>query len=229
MDKVISIMIFSQAPDTIGKLEADLHSLNFLTMTGIYPEMDFDNIVLQNPDIALIDFTNADNDMLITFDILRCKGLLPKHIIPVALISINSVRQIPLNIPVVEFIIYPYDIVELEFRLRRVVNNDTETTVDDYITIGNLTISPSRYQVTTNGKPVILSYREYQLIKYLMTHPNRVFSRENLLESVWEENLVIGIRTVDVHIRRLRAKIGDISSRYIKTVRGVGYTFRSIE
>ena len=227
MDKGTSVMIFSKAPEIISKLKDDLHSLNFETMTGVYPEIDIDNILFHNPDIILLDFTKVDDDTYTALNILQHKNILPKYVILVALISISSMRQIPLNFPIVEFVTFPYDIIEFVFRLRRVIITKIGTTSDDTIAIGNLTLSPSRYQVTAYGKHIAFSYKEYQLFKYLMTHPNRVFSREKLLEDIWGENLVAGIRTVDVHIRRIRAKINDIDSRYIKTVRGAGYIFCS--
>ena len=227
MHKGISVMILSEASEITSKLEADLQSLNFSTTIGVYPEIDIDNILIQDPDIILLDLTKVDDDTYTAFDILQHKGLLPGNIIAGSLVTINSMRQLPLNLPVDEFIVFPYEIIELGFRLRRMIIDKMDETIDDTITIGNLTISPSRYQVTADGNPVVFSYKEYQLFKFLMTHPNRVFSREKLLENIWGENLVTGIRTVDVHIRRIRAKIDDIDSRYIKTIRGVGYTLCS--
>ena len=80
------------------------------------------------------------------------------------------------------------------------------------------------YQVTVDGQAVAFTYMEYELLKFLMTHPNRVFSREALLSRVWGYDYYGGARTVDVHIRRVRAKLGHVARvARIKTVRSVGY------
>lgn len=97
----------------------------------------------------------------------------------------------------------------------------------DIIRVGDLSISPSGYEVTVKGNPVSLRYREYELFKFLITHPDRVFSRRELLADVWGNPPSIDSRTVDVHIRRVREKLGDTGCKYIRTVRGVGYVFRS--
>jgi DNA-binding response OmpR family regulator len=81
------------------------------------------------------------------------------------------------------------------------------------------------YQVTIDGASVGFAYMEYELLKFLMTHPNRVFSREALLKRVWGYDYYGGARTVDVHIRRVRAKLGQEQASRIKTVRSVGYLF----
>ncbi|NIS71872.1 MAG: DNA-binding response regulator, partial [Proteobacteria bacterium] len=80
------------------------------------------------------------------------------------------------------------------------------------------------YEVLVRGVPVALTYREYELLKFLATHPNRVFNRNTLLQKVWRYEAFVGTRTVDIHIRRLRSKLGDVGSG-IQTVRNVGYKF----
>ncbi len=84
----------------------------------------------------------------------------------------------------------------------------------------------STASVCIDGKPVELTFKEYELLKYLALHSGRAFNRETLLNIIWGYNYYGGTRTVDVHIRRIRAKIRDEQGIYIKTVRGVGYMFR---
>ena len=90
---------------------------------------------------------------------------------------------------------------------------------------GGLVIDFERYEVHVHGEPVDLTYKEFELLKFLATHPGKVFSREALLDKVWGYDFYGGTRTVDVHIRRLRSKIEVGGATYIETVRNVGYKF----
>lgn len=89
--------------------------------------------------------------------------------------------------------------------------------------VGDLVIDEESYQVRLRGEPLDLTYKEFELLKTLAAHPNRVFTRELLLQEVWGYDYFGGSRTVDVHIRRLRAKLGPEYEALIGTVRGVGY------
>lgn len=113
---------------------------------------------------------------------------------------------------------------ELETRLRLV---DTAAEHRDApvrgSTVGELVIDEDSYQVRLRGQPLDLTYKEFELLKTLAAHPNRVFTRELLLQEVWGYDYFGGSRTVDVHIRRLRAKLGPEHEALIGTVRGVGY------
>jgi two-component system alkaline phosphatase synthesis response regulator PhoP len=114
----------------------------------------------------------------------------------------------------------------LSYRLRRLTHLNDRIFTEDTLHIGNLSISPSRYEVKVDGQSVPFSHKEYELFKLLFTHPSHVFTREELFVTIWGNSNLGESRTVDVHIRRIRAKIGDDNQKYIKTVRGVGYTLR---
>lgn len=94
------------------------------------------------------------------------------------------------------------------------------------LAVGALRLDEGAYQVTLAGEPLNLTYTEFELLRYLMQHPGRVLSREVLLNQVWGYDYFGGTRTVDVHIRRLRAKLGQFD-HFIGTVRNVGYRFTS--
>lgn len=91
--------------------------------------------------------------------------------------------------------------------------------------VGELSIDHQRYEVKVGDSPVELTYKEFELLRYLASHPGKVFTREMLLEQVWGYDYFGGSRTVDVHIRRIRSKIEKGGHTYIRTVRGVGYIF----
>jgi DNA-binding response OmpR family regulator len=91
------------------------------------------------------------------------------------------------------------------------------------VRVGSLEMNLATYQVAIDSRPVDFTYMEYELLKFLVTHPRRVFSREALLSRVWGYDYYGGARTVDVHVRRVRAKLGSEHAARIKTVRSVGY------
>jgi len=125
-----------------------------------------------------------------------------------------------------DFISAPYREAELRARLSRMATRANGDLSASAIRVGDLTLDPDSYQVTLGGACVDLTLKEYELLKYLVTRSGRVFTRDQLLNAIWGYDYVGGMRTVDVHIRRLRAKLGDIGETTIETVRGVGYAFR---
>ncbi|HOB05558.1 MAG TPA: response regulator transcription factor [Propionibacteriaceae bacterium] len=112
---------------------------------------------------------------------------------------------------------------EYEARIR-LLTSKVES-VQDVISGGGVVIDEAAYSVTLNDKPLDLTYTEFELLKYLVLHPGRVFSRELLLAEVWGYDYYGGTRTVDVHVRRLRSKLGVEHESLIATVRNVGYRF----
>jgi DNA-binding response OmpR family regulator len=116
---------------------------------------------------------------------------------------------------------------EIEARLRLVMGRTTEAAEDETgpITAGALVIDEVTYSVRLRGRLLDLTYKEFELLKYLAQHPGRVFTRAQLLQEVWGYDYFGGTRTVDVHVRRLRAKLGTDYEVLIGTVRNVGYRF----
>ena len=104
--------------------------------------------------------------------------------------------------------------------LRRLKSAENET--DNILKIGDLVIYKEEYKITSKGVEITLPRKEFELLSLLATKPGKVFKREEILDRVWGNEVVVGGRTIDVHIRKLREKIGDNS---FKTVKGVGYKF----
>ncbi len=126
-----------------------------------------------------------------------------------------------------ELVLAPWTVAELRARIARAghrlgLTGDGDV---DLVRVGGLEINLATYQVTIDGTPVDFTYMEYELLRFLVTHPNRVFSREALLSRVWGYDFYGGTRTVDVHVRRVRAKLGAEHAARIRTVRSVGYRF----
>ncbi len=117
---------------------------------------------------------------------------------------------------------------EVDARIRLAVGRVAKEQVSSRIQTSGITIDESSYSAKVRGKPLDLTYKEFQLLHFFATHPSRVFTREQLLSEVWGYDYFGGTRTVDVHVRRLRAKLGDLE-QLIGTVRNVGYRFNVYE
>jgi DNA-binding response OmpR family regulator len=124
-----------------------------------------------------------------------------------------------------ELLVPPFTPAELEARIARARRRLGGSEEARAVRAGSLVVDVVTYQVTVGGEPVDFAFKEYELLRFLATHPGRVFSREALLNRVWGYDYYGGARTVDVHVRRLRAKLGSEHAGRIKTVRGVGYRF----
>jgi DNA-binding response OmpR family regulator len=114
---------------------------------------------------------------------------------------------------------------EVDVRLRLAMTPAVSSATDPLIQSGNIVIDEAGYSAKLNGHQLDLTYTEFELLKYLAQHPGRVFSRQQLLSDVWGYDYYGGTRTVDVHVRRLRAKLGPEYESVIGTVRNVGYRF----
>lgn len=113
---------------------------------------------------------------------------------------------------------------EVDARIRLVTARQTQDTASNKIHASGVVIDEASYSAKVHGRPLDLTFKEFELLRFLATHPSRVFTREQLLSEVWGYDYFGGTRTVDVHVRRLRAKLGDLES-LIGTVRNVGYRF----
>jgi DNA-binding response OmpR family regulator len=124
-----------------------------------------------------------------------------------------------------ELVVAPFTLAELDARVARATREPAAADGGMVVRAGTLELNPVTYQVSIAGVPISFTYMEYELLKFLLTHPNRVFSREALLQRVWGYDYYGGARTVDVHIRRVRAKLGQEHAQRVKTIRSVGYLF----
>ncbi len=124
-----------------------------------------------------------------------------------------------------DFIVSPIDPDELAARLKRLADTTGEDMGAEIVRFKDLELNLATYQARLGAVPLDLTYMEYELLRFFATHPARVWSREQLLSRVWGYDYFGGARTVDVHVRRLRAKLGEERASWIATVRSVGYRF----
>jgi DNA-binding response OmpR family regulator len=124
-----------------------------------------------------------------------------------------------------DFCLAPFHPAELEARLRHLLAADIDMHRAELVEYGELSLNLETYQASIAGRPLDMTYMEYELLKFLAQNPGKVFTREMLLSRVWGYEYYGGARTVDVHVRRLRAKLGEEHANLIQTVRSVGYRF----
>ena len=126
-----------------------------------------------------------------------------------------------------DFCLTPFHPKELEARMHHQFWRSGRGTRPEIVEYGDLVLNLETYQAAFGHRPLDLTYMEYELLKFLATHPGKVFTREQLLSRVWGYEYYGGARTVDVHVRRVRAKLGSEHAARIKTVRSVGYRWEA--
>ena len=147
------------------------------------------------------------------------------EIAAIAVIRSDQLSSFDFSMGFDDFIVYPALNDEVTARVRRAIWLKSGIESDNTLTAGDLRIDLSNYKVYVSGRPIDLTYKEYELLRFLATNQDKVFTREALLNRVWGYDFYGGARTVDVHVRRLRSKIEDATHTFIETVRNVGYRF----
>lgn len=192
----------------------------------------------ENPDLILLDIMLPGKDGYEICRELRSEGIE----IPIIMLTAKSEevdKVLGLEFGADDYIAKPFGIRELLARIKAVlrraemsgtsVSGGTESEENiESITAGNIVIDQSRHVVTVDGKIIDLTYKEYELLSFLAKHRGRVYSRDELLDKVWGIDYVGETRTVDVHIRHLRQKLGESHNGedYIETIRGRGYKLK---
>ncbi|HZP93328.1 MAG TPA: phosphate regulon transcriptional regulator PhoB [Burkholderiales bacterium] len=149
--------------------------------------------------------------------------------IPLIMLTARSEEQdklVGLDTGADDYITKPFSPRELNARIKAVLRRRAPEMTDDVVQVGQLRLDPVSHRVSGNGEPVELGPTEFRLLHFLMTHPERVHSRTQLLDQVWGDHVFVEERTVDVHIRRLRKALEPSRlDGLIQTVRGTGYRF----
>ena len=147
----------------------------------------------------------------------------------VIITSYSSIDMLNIANSSLEICFQPLDTIEVKNRLNISTKRISKIKNNNLLSRGNLLIDQDKYEVWLQGDKVDLTFKEYELLKYLASNPGRVFTREALLRAVWAHDYFGGTRTVDVHIRRIRSKIDDFKNQFIETQWNVGYKFRKTD
>ena len=182
-------------------------------------------ISIQKPDLILLDVMLPDEDGLQILAKLHANAATSE--IPVIMLTAKGTefdKVKGLDLGADDYIVKPFGMAELAARVRARLRRISPKTETDVLTAGPLTLDHRAHTVRVAGEVISLTMKEYDLLKILMENAGIAFTREQLLDRVWDYSYDGGTRTVDVHIQTLRAKLGECSGM-IETVRGVGYRF----
>ena len=175
-------------------------------------------------DVLVVDLEGCRMEPGRACQLIRRDAVL-KELPLVLLVTEAQLKQLEFSWGADDYLTLPVSVSRLAQRVRFLLWKLNKVEVKNGLTLGELAVDFERYEVHLDGEPVELTYKEFELLKFLATHPGKVLSREALLDKVWGYDYYGGTRTVDVHIRRLRAKIETGGRAYIQTVRNVGYKF----
>jgi len=212
--------LYAADPEEIAGITRDLDLLGL----SADPFSFADGPSEDKPDLVCV-WAGADAPEALQFCQILGKEETMSGVPLLALVRVEQLRELFLREGVFDdFLVVPYQLAELDARLRHLLWKAKQGEQSDILNLGPLIINFATYQVHVESEPVDLTYMEYELLKFLATHRGRVFTRQTLLSRVWGYDYFGGTRTVDVHVRRLRAKLGE-HANVIQTVRNVGYKF----
>jgi two-component system alkaline phosphatase synthesis response regulator PhoP len=195
------------------QIETSLHGKNALEIADVFV-----------PDVVLLDIMMPGMDGVETCRLMRQNSkLVDTHIIFLTARAEEYSEVAAFEVGADDYITKPIKPRALLSRIKSLYRRAKKrNNVEPVVEIGSLKIDRSSYMVTQNGKQITLPKKEFELLFFLARHPNKVYNREELLNKVWGTDVYVLARTVDVHIRKVREKIGE---NYISTVKGVGYKF----
>lgn len=215
------ILIVAEGNEAITELFSGLAQNGFTCSINSNGKGIIEQVIEQCPDLVLVATDSHSRIGELSQGIKQAK---PLPII--ALARLETLDSLNGHLDVDDFVIEPYDVRELTLRVNRLLKKNGNTNSGELIRCGDLVIDLAKCEASVGGKLVMLTFREYELLKFLARNSGRVFTRQALLNKVWGYDYYGGDRTVDVHIRRLRSKIEDSTHTFIETMRNIGYRFK---
>ena len=185
------------------------------------PGLFWQAMELRKPELVLLDIMLPEQDGIsVLRQIRRDYGMLP--VIVLTARNTEYDRVLGLDSGADDYISKPFGMMELVARVRAVLRRTAPGDGQTVMTAGKISLFPDRHEVQVSGNPVVLTYKEYRLLSLLLENRGNVLTREILMEKIWGLEAERENRTLDVHIRTLRAKLG-AAGKSIETIRGVGY------
>ncbi|ATW23867.1 response regulator transcription factor [Candidatus Formimonas warabiya] len=222
------ILIVDDEENIVSLIEYNLKNAGFQTIAAYDGRKAVTMAREQRPDLIVLDVMLPGMD---GFDVVR--ELRKESNVPVLMLTARAEefdRVLALELGADDYLIKPFSTRELVARVKAILRRVTSEPREEekaVIKAGPITVDVERHEVHVDEKEIQLTAKEYELLKLLVTNRGRVFSREKLLEQLWDYDYFGDTRTIDVHMRHLREKIEQDSAnpRYLKTIRGVGYKF----
>jgi len=222
---MLRLLMVAQETKVLAELRSQVTRSGFACSIVPHDEELAEEIATHRPDLVLLEMGgNLPADGVPEL-VRRLKG--ERRLPVIALLPEDMLDSLNGNLDIDDFITSPYDAHELVLRARRVLGRARNIDGGELIKCDGLVIDLAKCEVTLEGEIVELTFKEYELLKFLASHRGRVFNREALLNQVWGYDYYGGDRTVDVHVRRLRSKIEDAKHTFIETVRNIGYRFKA--
>lgn len=225
-----SILVVDDEQSIVDILKFNLQREGYKVIEAYDGEEGYIKAVSEKPDLILLDVMLPKMD---GFDV--CKKIREISAVPIIMLTARDEeidKVLGLELGADDYMTKPFGVRELMARvkanLRRLAQPVKEES-SDKMTFGALVIDNEKYEVSKAGQIIDLTVREFELLKFLAAQPDKIFTRENLLEKVWGYEYYGDLRTVDVTVRRLREKLEDDPAEptYIMTKRGVGYLFKN--
>lgn len=220
---MFKVFILADKKDRLRKLSSELGQRGFTCFLASYGEEALEEIICRDPDLVLIATNGSPASP--GMRPLTCKIKEESHLPILALIPREALDSLDTTASIDDFVIEPWDVSEVAARIKRLLRRTNNTDDGNLIKRGDLVMDLARCEVTLCGRRIALTFKEYELLRFLASNKGRVFTRDALLNKVWGYDYFGGERTVDVHIRRLRGKIEDANHTFIDTVRNIGYKF----
>lgn len=218
------LLIASGDTHTIAWVHAALAGLDLKSEEVAVAELRR-HLMAGEPDLVVVDTAHDSERLFQTIEDAAAGGIEVSMLAVVDASALASLR-LPVRLPS-DFVVRGASADEFAARLRNLLWPGEDLSREELLRIDNLTLNLATYQAHIDGKPVDFTYLEYALFAFLVTHPGRTHTREALLRRVWGTEYYGGSRTVDVHIRRIRSKIGAELSHHLETVRNVGYLWNA--
>jgi len=221
----IKILLVDDEPDILEILKYNLSSQGYQVLTAKNGIEGVEKARKKTPHLIILDVMMPEMDGIEACDVIRNTKGLENTLITFLTARGEDYSQVAgFDAGADDYITKPIKpkllVSKIKALLRRL--NEEKNQDEDILKVGNIEINREEYKVINNGKEIILPRKEFELLALLASKPDKVFKREVILDKVWGQEVVVGGRTIDVHIRKLREKIGD---NHFKTVKGVGYKF----
>ena len=220
----IKILVVDDEEDILEFLSYNLRAEGYYVIVADNGVLAIELAKQQQPSLIILDVQMPDMDGITTCEKIREIPYLKETVITFLTARSEDYSQIAgFEAGADDYITKPIRPKVLVSRVkallkRRGISQDTNTIV----ILGDIVIDKEKHLTTYKGQEVIFAKKEFKLLKLLISKPGKVFTREEILEKVWGSDIIVGDRTIDVHIRKLREKLAD---HYVKTVKGVGYKF----
>ena len=224
--KDIKILLVDDEPDILEIVSYNLSAEGYEVFTAKNGVEAVAKAKKKHPHLIILDVMMPEMDGIEACEIIRSTPGLQNTIITFLTARGEDYSQVAgFDAGADDYItkpIKPKVLVSKVKALLRRIKEDDAAEQEDIVQVGNIIINREEYKVINDGQEIVLPRKEFELLALLTSKPNKVYKREVILDKVWGNEVVVGGRTIDVHIRKLREKIGD---DYFKTVKGVGYKF----